>query len=180
MLDRPADRSRLSNSPLRFGVAFALLYVLLMGGFEASRGTAFERFVVETLILVPTTTLINTITPSERVELVGRVLRSPDGSSLRVTRGCEGIEMFLLLIAAIVAFPARAALRARGLIVGSLLAYALSITRLLMLHYILRYSPTLWEALHGFVLPLAPVLALAWYFLRWTSASKLQHQYAAQ
>jgi exosortase family protein XrtM len=158
-------------TPLRFALIFLLGFAVLMGGFEAVRGTAFERFVVETVILEPTTTLINTITPHEHVQLAGRVLMSPDGSNLRVTRGCEGIEIFLMLIAAIVAFPASLKRRAQGLLWGSLLAYGLSITRLMLLHYILRYSPALWEALHGFVLPLGPVVLMALFFLRWSSST---------
>src|SRR5262249_41875209 len=97
----------------------------------------------------------------------------PDGSNLRVTRGCEGVEMFLFLAAAIVAFPAGLVARARGLLIGSALAYALSITRLVALHYILRYSPTAWDALHGLVLPLGPVLILTLYFLHWCTTTRL-------
>ena len=158
-------------SPLRFALIFLLSFALLMGGFEATRGTAFERFVVETLILQPTTSLINTITPQEHAQLAGRVLMSPGGSSLRVTRGCEGIEIFLMLIAAILAYPASWQHRAQGLLWGSVLAYVLSVTRLMLLYYILRYSPTLWEGLHGFVLPLGPVVLMALFFLRWSSGS---------
>ena len=157
-------------APLRFGLLFLMAFAVLMGGFEAARGTAFERFLVGTLILQPTTALINTITPDEHVELVGRTLKSPDGSNLRVTRGCEGVEMFLLLVAAIMAFPASLKRRAQGLFWGSLLAYLLSVTRLMLLHYILRYSPTLWELLHGLILPLGPVVLIALFFLRWSSA----------
>jgi exosortase family protein XrtM len=144
-----------------------------MGGFEAVRGTSFERFVIETLILEPTTALINTVTPGEHVELIGRTLASPDGSRLRVTRGCEGIEMFLLLTAAILAYPANLKSRLQGFLWGALLAYVLSVSRLMLLHYILRYSPASWEALHGLVLPLGPIVLMALYFLRWTSSSQL-------
>src|ERR1700730_18373122 len=151
--------------PLRFGIKFVIGFAILMGAFEASRGSAFERFLVEDLILMPTTHLINMFTPNEHVELVGRTLASRGGgSSLRVTRGCEGIEMFLLLIAAILAFPASLAQRARGLLVGAMLADGLSVTRLMALHYILRYSPSAWEALHGLILPLGPLILMALYF----------------
>jgi exosortase family protein XrtM len=155
--------------PLRFALTFVLVFGLLTSGFEASRGTAFERFVCETLIIGPTAALINVVTPQEHVRQVGRTLVSPDGSRLRVTRGCEGIEMFLLLTAAIVAFPAPLKRRARGLLLGSALAYGLSVARLMLLHYILRYRPTLWEELHGLILPLGPIVLLALYFLRWAS-----------
>jgi exosortase family protein XrtM len=156
-------------SPLRFALGFLVLFALLTGAFEALRGTALERFLVEDLILQPTAGLIDALTPAEHVQRVGRTLLSPYGPALHVTRGCEGIEMFLLLIAAILAFPASWRRRAQGLLWGALLAYALSSARLLLLYYILRYRPALWEALHGLILPLAPVVLLALYFLHWSA-----------
>jgi exosortase family protein XrtM len=159
-----------SPSPLRFGIVFILSFVILIGAFEASRGSSFERFVVEGLILTPTTAIIDIVTPREHVTLAGRTLMAPGGANLRVTRGCEGIEMFLLLIAAIVAFPASLRRRFQGLFEGSLLAYALTIARLMTLHYVLRYAPQAWEALHGLILPLAPIALLSLYFLHWMNA----------
>jgi exosortase family protein XrtM len=141
---------------------------MLFGAFEASRGSAFERFVVEDLILAPTTAAINIVSRSEHAQLDGRIISST-GSNLHVTRGCEGIEMFLLLVAGIVAFPASWKQRVQGLLLGSILAYVLSVTRLTALHYILRYSPNAWEALHGLVMPLAPILLMALFFMRWSA-----------
>jgi exosortase family protein XrtM len=155
-------------SPLAFALKFILYFALLYGAFEASRGSAFERFVVEDVILVPTTALINAATPEEHATLIGRVISSP-GSHLNVTRGCEGIEMFLLLVAGIGAFPASWKRRVQGLLFGSVVAYALSVARLMALHYILRYSPSAWEALHGLVLPLAPIIVMALFFMRWSA-----------
>jgi exosortase family protein XrtM len=143
---------------------------VLFGGFEALRGTAFERFVVVDLILLPTTTLINAVTPEEHVTLIGRLISSP-GSSLNVTRGCEGIEMFLLLVAAVVAFPATWQRRLQGLMLGSILAYILSVIRLMALHYILHYSPRTWEALHGLILPLGPIIIMTLFFMRWSAGN---------
>ncbi len=174
-MDKPRSVSVTSATPLGFVVKFILCFAVLYGAFEASRGCAFERFIVEDLILVPTTTLINVVTPHEQAQLAAsRVISSP-GSNLHVTRGCEGIEMFLLLIAGIVAFPASWRRRLQGLLVGSILAYVLSVTRLMALHYILRYSPGAWEALHGLVLPLGPIIVIALYFMHW-SADATQSQ----
>ncbi len=156
-----------STTPVGFALLFVVGFAVLFGAFEASRGSAFERFVVEDLILVPTTDLINVVTPNEHAQLNGRVIASP-GSSLHVTRGCEGIEMFLLLGAGIIAFPASWKQRVQGLLLGSSLAYALSITRLMALHYILRFSPGAWEALHGLVLPVGPVILMALFFMHWS------------
>ena len=156
------------TTPLRFGLTFVTAFAILMGAFEAARGTAFERFVVEDLILVPTTALINVVSPSDRATLVGRTIASP-GANLHVTRGCEGIEMFLMLVAGILAFPATWKHRLQGLLFGSILAYVLSVARLMALHYVLRYSPTAWEALHGLVLPLGPIVLIAVYFMSWSA-----------
>jgi hypothetical protein len=123
-IDRPAALIGTSTAPRAFALKFILYFSLLFGAFEASRGSAFERFVVEDLILVPTTALINAVAPAEHASLAGRVISSP-GSNLNVTRGCEGIEMFLLPAAGIAAFPASWKRRAQGLLLGSIVAYTL-------------------------------------------------------
>lgn len=170
LMDKPRSMiARAAATPFGFAVKFILCFALLFGAFEASRGSTFERFVVEDMILVPTTALINVVMPNEHAQLAaGRVISSP-GSNLHIIRGCEGIEMFLLLVAGIVAFPASWRWRLQGLLFGSILAYVLSVTRLMALHYILRYSPGAWEALHGLVLPLGPIVLMALYFMRWSA-----------
>jgi exosortase family protein XrtM len=163
-------REQTAESPVRFAVKFVVLFAVLWGAFEASRGTSFERLMVEDLILVPTVALINWATPSDRVHLTGRTIASP-GANLRVTRGCEGIEMFLLLVAGVAAFPAGPKRRAAGLLAGAALAYGLSVARLMALHYTLRYSPSAWEALHGLLLPLGPIILIALYFMHWSAGA---------
>lgn len=152
---------------LAFGIKFLAIFAVLMGAFEASRGTGVERFLVEDFILKPTTAVIRAIDPADRVQLKGRTISS-SGSRLNVTRGCEGVEIFLLLAAAILAFPASWLSRARGLGLGFLLAYALSMSRLIALHFTLRYLPNAWESLHGFVLPLGPIFLTMIYFMIWS------------
>lgn len=158
---------RRGSTPIAFGLKFLITFAVLVGAFEASRGTAFERFAVEDFILKPTVAVINTVTRGEHTELRGRTLVS-GATQLHITRGCEGIEMFLLLAAGILAYPASLKRRLQGMLVGFMLAFALSILRLTVLDWTLRYTPGAWEALHGLVMPLAPVLLLALYFLWWT------------
>ena len=158
-----------SVSPtLIFGLKFAFFFALLMGLFEASRGSFAEKFLVEDCILKPATSLIRVLNPNEPVQLTGRIIESSK-SKLRVTRGCEGVEIFLMLAAGILAYPASASARLRGIALGSVLAYALSLARLVALHFTLRYAPTAWESLHGLVLPLAPLIAISLYFLTWSA-----------
>jgi hypothetical protein len=82
------------GSPLRFGLTFVLLFAVFMGSFELSRGSAFERFVVEDLVLVPTVSAINWVTPNEYaawerwsrfIEAGGRAVLSLFAAILTVT-----------------------------------------------------------------------------------------------
>ena len=125
-------------------------------------------FLVEDCILVPATALIGVLDAHESVHLTGRIIETP-GSQLRVTRGCEGIEIFLILAAAVLAFPASWGMRLRGIGIGMVLAFVLSLARLIALHFTLRYSPGAWEALHGLVLPLGPLVAISLYFMAWSA-----------
>jgi exosortase/archaeosortase family protein len=163
-----------SSIPFAFGIRFLIAFAVLAGTFEAARGTAFERITVEDFILKPTATFINLIVGGEpSTQLHGRTLVS-GATRLHVTRGCEGIEMFLLLTAGILAYPAALRHRVRGMLVGFALAFALSVLRLAALDCTLRFAPGAWESLHGLVMPLAPVLVLAVYFLWWTGSSGIK------
>lgn len=151
-----------------FALRFFVLFALLMGALEAARDTPAERAVVQGALLRPTVALIGVLTPDEPVALDGRTIVTP-GSRLNVIRGCEGTETLLLGISAVLAYPAPARRRWRGLLVISTLGYGLSIARLVALHYTLRYLPGAWEALHGSVLPLLPIVGIGTYFLYWSA-----------
>jgi exosortase family protein XrtM len=153
---------------LNFVLRFTVLFGLLFAALEGSRGSHLETAVIDDLVLTPTAALINLLSPSEAVRVDGRSLTTA-GSVLRITRGCEGTEMLLLLAAGILAFPATPRHRVRGFCIGIAIVYALTLLRLILLHFTLRYSPRAWDLLHGVVLPLGPVLLLALYFLHWSA-----------
>ncbi|HEY4209989.1 MAG TPA: hypothetical protein VGM84_00800 [Steroidobacteraceae bacterium] len=157
-------------SPLRFALLFALGFGVLMASFEAARGTVIERWLVTDAVLVPTIALINRITPGENASLIGTAIATST-SRLNVIRGCEGIELLLMLVAAILAYPASGSNRVRGLLIGAVLVDVLSVARLAALHYVIHYSPGFWEISHGLLLPLLPVGLIAVYFMIWTARS---------
>lgn len=161
----PVDRN--PDETLRFALTFGALFALLYGSFEWLRDSPVVESLLRAGILSASAALIDWISPAEAVRAVGHNLVSA-GSRLHVTRGCEGVEMFLLLTAGMLAFPARPRYRLQGLLVGFSLAYVLTLARLLALHFTLRYRPAAWEALHGLFLPLGPVVLIALYFLWWT------------
>lgn len=160
-----------SVSPtLLFALKFVAYFAVLMTAFEACRGSPVERFLVEDCILKPTVGLVHIVAPREPIQLDGRTIASPS-SHLRVTRGCEGVEIFLILVSAIIAFPATWRAKAVGLTIGCALSYALSVSRLLALHFTLAYRPAAWESLHGLVLPLGPIVLVMLYFIHWTAGT---------
>ena len=159
---------RSARLPLRFALVAGVAFAVLVGAFEACRGSSVERFLVEDMILAPTARLIDLLWPADHVTLIGRTFVSGP-TRMNVTRGCEGVEMFLMLGAAILAWPGDLPRRLSGLVAGFVLAYCLSVARLMALVYTLRHAPRAWESLHGLVLPLAPVLVMAWYFFRWSA-----------
>ncbi len=53
---------------LAFALKFIIGFAVLMGAFEASRGTAGERFLVEDCILKPTIALVHALAPGEAVQ----------------------------------------------------------------------------------------------------------------
>ena len=158
------------RSTLGFALRFLLIFAILTLAFEWSRGSAFERFVVEDLVLAPSARLIDLALPQDGVKLDGRVLSTPR-SALRITRGCEGIEILLLLSAALLAYPAPWRHRLAGLAWGAVLAEVLSVARIIALHYSLLRYPLDWESLHGLILPLAPIAVVGIFFLRWTATA---------
>lgn len=160
---------RLGTTPLGFGIRFALIFGLLFLVFEASRDTRVEEFMIHDCVLLPAAGVINMAVPGEAVRVQDRRLVTLS-SQLRITRGCEGVEMLLLLTAGIFAFPATFKHRAQGFLLGIVIVYALTIGRIMLLHFTLRYSPEAWDMLHGLILPLGPTVLIALYFLRWSAA----------
>ena len=153
---------------LRFGIRFLLLTLALLGALEAAHGTKLEALVVERAICQPSARFLGLLMPAEGVRCVNRSLVSQH-VQLRIVRGCEGTETLLLLTAALLAYPASLKHRAVGVAVGAILSWILSVARLSFLFAALRYSASNWEAVHGTLASLLPVLVIGVYFLHWTS-----------
>ena len=161
----------LSQSPsVRFGLRFALVFAGLLGALEALRTSSLWPALLQSALLQPTAALLSLGLSPDTVYSQGISLIS-GSTRLNVVRGCDGTETLLLLISALFAYPASARERTVGLVCGSVVTYLLSVLRLSALFLTLRYSPQAWEALHGLVLPLTPVLGVALYFLHWSGTT---------
>jgi exosortase H (IPTLxxWG-CTERM-specific) len=84
-----------------------------------------------------------------RVHAEGIILRSLDtGFAVSIQPGCNGIEASIVLIAAMLAFPAPWKHRLIGLGVGLLAIQVLNLVRIISLFYLGQWDMTLFEWAH--------------------------------
>lgn len=149
---------------------FLLAFTVLQAGWELSRGTALEQFVIHDATVRPAVALIRWISPQIDARAVGFSIKAP-GGGLNIQNGCEGTEALFLLLAAFLAAPLALRTRLVGLSTGFLLAHAFNLARIVALFYAWRTSPARFDLLHGSVLPIAMVLLVSGYFYVFLSRS---------
>jgi exosortase H (IPTLxxWG-CTERM-specific) len=87
-----------------------------------------------------------------QVAAIGRVLLSTrNGFSVSIEAGCNGIEAALVLIAAMVAFPAPWRHRGIGILAGLAAVQALNVVRVVTLFYLGQWSFQAYEWAHLYV-----------------------------
>ena len=106
--------------------------------------------------------------PSLSVRAEGARLVAP-GGGLVVLAGCEGIDVLLLLAAAMAVAPMPWRARLAGLAAGAVWVFALNQGRVIALFYAFRFDRDLYATLHGAVTPLLMALAAGAFFFAWHS-----------
>jgi exosortase H (IPTLxxWG-CTERM-specific) len=82
----------------------------------------------------------------------GKVLHSADnGFAVSIEAGCNGVEATIVLIAAILAFPASWSRRLLGLVVGIVAVQGLNIVRVISLFYLGQWNFDAFEWAHLYV-----------------------------
>lgn len=112
--------------------------------------------------------------------LAGGVLRLFDGgvrvvgndivgrASLTVAKNCDAMDVSLLFVAAVVAFPARWSRRLVGVAAGVGALTVVNVLRIASLYYVDLRWPSAFETIHAEVWPLAIVGLAAAAFLAWS------------
>lgn len=152
-------------------LVFISVFFILQMSYDACRGSDFEHFILGDLTVVPTAALINLLTPAVHVKALGNQLIAP-GGGITVLKGCEGTEIMFMLVAAFAAIVMPWRRRLSGLGFGILLVFCLNQMRLLLLFYVYRSEPSLFNLLHGTVTPIVLVLCVALYALYWMGDSR--------
>lgn len=101
------------------------------------------------------------------VGVTGTVMRSQQ-FALDVRNGCNGVEAVILLVAAIIAFPATLRSRLVGLAVASVAIEALNLVRLSSLFWLGEHYRPIFDFVHVAVWQLLVILAAISIFILWS------------
>jgi len=163
-MDRRADIRR---ARIRFAVVFALVGGALLTLYSfpyAEHGIREDGFARYLALYARLAGLVLRVFDSGvRVtgnDIVGRV-------SLTVAKNCDAMDVSLLLVAAIVAFPAPWRRRLVGIGVGVASLTVINVLRIVSLYYVDVHWPRAFEVIHAEVWPLAMVALAAATFLSW-------------
>lgn len=131
-------------------VAIFLGVFLVLTGAEYAFRAQVAPFLNGVLNVEAGSRLIQLVTPGEGVRARGDRIVSTT-TSIQVSQGCEGVDVMLMFIAAVVAMPLgwRRKLVAGAAGVGVI--YAVNLLRLAGLFYCLKYAPERFEAMHVIV-----------------------------
>lgn len=138
----------------RPGLSYLLTFVVIALGLSAIlMAPVVDRHFTQpfTASLVHICTfLINLFGGGVRAD--GTILAFADGrGAVRVEAGCNAVEVCLLLIAAILAFPATLKQRLIGVAAGVAAVQVINLLRIISLLYLARYAPDVFEFFHVWV-----------------------------
>ena len=98
----------------------------------------------------------------------GKVLQSTTtGFAISIERGCNGVEAVIILVAAMLAFPAPWKNRLIGIALGFLAIQALNLVRIISLFYLGQWNQTWFEWFHLYLWLALIVLDALVAFLVW-------------
>jgi exosortase/archaeosortase family protein len=132
---------------------FLASVILLQWGWSQARGSMLERLVIDQATVSTAVALINQHTPEVHAHAVGPRIAAP-GGGIHVQNGCDGVEVLVLILAALMAYPLTWRMRLVGMLGGVGLVFSLNQLRLLALFYSYRADKALFDQLHGLVAPL--------------------------
>jgi len=146
---------------IRFVVALGAFYLLV--SIQPVNDHAVVPF-TELLVRV-STGLLAAI--GEKTQALGTVIQSP-AFAVDVKNGCNGIEAALLLVAAMLAFPAPPKRRAVGIAAGLAVIQGVNLFRIVSLFWLGVHHRSVFELFHAAVWQTALILLAVGIFLAWS------------
>lgn len=135
---------------IRFFIVFLVLLATLFT-LELTPWAQTHLVVPWTNFLAQTSTaLVTMFDPNVIAE--GKIIRSAtNGFAVSIEAGCNGVEATIVLLAAMLAFPAPWRYRFLGLAIGFVAVQALNVVRIISLFYIGQWNYTAFEWAHLYV-----------------------------
>ena len=159
-----------------FALLFAACFLLGIGLVLLPPGQRIDEGFSRLLVRI-SHTVIGVCGGAAAVE--GAILRAPGGFGVEMRDGCNGINVMVLLWAAILAFPAPWKLKAYGLAIGTLAIQLLNVARFISLFYIGQHSTTWFEFAHAYLwetLLILDTIVVFWLWVgRVSRAGALRH-----
>lgn len=151
---------------VRFIVVFLVLLVVL---FIAELTSTAERYVIMpfTSVLADASAWIIHLFDPQTVSY-GKHIRSADGSFIiAIERGCNGVEAVIILVSAILAFPAPWRYKLGGLALGFVAIQALNLVRIVSLFYMGMWNRVWFDWFHLYLWQALIILDALIVFLIW-------------
>lgn len=153
---------------LRFILLFPILLVVLfflelLAPVDAHVITPFTAFIADV-----SAWLMRTFDSDVIVQ--GNVVASATtGFAIGIERGCNGVEAIIILVSAMLAFPARWQEKLTGIAVGFLCVQGLNLVRIISLYYLGNWNRTWFDWFHLYIWQALIVVDALVVFLIWLS-----------
>ena len=154
---------------------FGFVFLLVLAGLF----TLEMQVVVQQTVIAPFTAFLATISAGiilpfdSSVLSYGKVLQfGPGGFSVSIEAGCNGVEATIVLIAAVLAYPAPWRARAVAIVLGFLAIQVLNILRIISLFYLGNWNLDIFSWVHLYLWPaliMLDVLIVFVVYLRYLS-----------
>ncbi|MBI3846326.1 MAG: exosortase H [Planctomycetes bacterium] len=151
---------------------FACLFALWLGGLYAVLQIpfvqAFVRDPYSAAQVASTAAVLRILGVAASVD--GLVLRAP-GFDMRITNellgGCNGLNVVVILIAAVAAYPAPIRHRLVGIAVGAAVLFIVNVVRLVSLYFVGAHAPGLEEMMHLYVWQVLLIAVTGFIWFQW-------------
>ena len=115
--------------------------------------------------------IINLLMPGRPASSTGNADVTSEDVIIRIKKGCEGTDVLLLLVAALVAYPMRWRRRLMGFVWGAVLIYGLNLVRVVSLYLVARFRASWFDFFHLSLWQALFVLAAGAFFILWTAGA---------
>jgi exosortase family protein XrtM len=145
-----------------------LLYTALLMAYNFTYRTT-SRVLIHRLQVAPAARILSWLNPSERIFTEGISISSAR-VRLDLMRGCDGVEAWVILLAAMLVFPMPWRHRLAGVVWGSIVVFGLNLARIVSLYQIALYRPQWFGVAHGLIWQTVMTVAAALFAWLWISA----------